>query len=56
MDGRLSSKEILLILKQFGPGYSRDPDIGALQAKLSIMLGVALRLEEFRPNEQKDPS
>lgn len=39
----LTSKEILLILNKLCPegGYSKDPEISKLQAKLSIMLEVA---------------
>lgn len=46
---RLTKDEILLILKAIekahGVGYSNDPKVAALQAKLSIMLEVAMRLE-----------
>ncbi len=32
--------------EKHGPGYSDDPAVGKLQAKLSIMLEAALRAEE----------
>ena len=42
---RLTKNEILLILdalrEQHGRGYAKDPAVGALQAKLSMMLEVA---------------
>jgi hypothetical protein len=49
----LSSKQIIVILdaleKQYGPGYSSEESngvhIGKLQARLSIMLEVALKSE-----------
>ncbi len=39
----LSKKEILILLDKLypGPGYSSDPEIAALQGKLSIMLHTA---------------
>ena len=48
---RLSSREITLILNalehKYGSGYSNDKEVGQLQAKLSIMLEVALRMEQI---------
>lgn len=40
---RLTKKELLLILQKLCPegGYSKDPEISALQAKLSILLSMA---------------
>jgi hypothetical protein len=40
----LTAEEILLILEKLADGkmgYSDDPKVGALQAKLSIMLSLA---------------
>lgn len=41
----LGQKEIRVLLdllrEKYGPGYSSDPVVGALQAKLSVMLEVA---------------
>ena len=45
----LTSEEVLLFLEllreKHGPGYSKDPKIGKLQAKLSILLEMAHRRE-----------
>lgn len=40
---RLTAEEIRIILKKLCPegGYSSDPEISALQAKLSILLEMA---------------
>lgn len=41
----LNVAEIQLLLdllrEKHGPGYAKDPEVGKLQAKLSIMLEVA---------------
>ncbi len=46
----LSKSEIALILEviseKYGMGYSDNPEVGALQAKLSIMLEMAMNKEE----------
>jgi len=49
----LTSKEIVLILEKIHPGfgYSKDPGVSVLQAKLSIMLEVAQR-REARDSEE----
>ena len=45
----LTSKEIRLILEalceKYGPGYSDEPGVGALQAKFSIMLEMTVNQE-----------
>lgn len=47
---RFTSRELLLILNalssQYGMGYSDNPEVGKLQAKLSIMLEVAAKMED----------
>jgi len=49
---RLTKDEIVMILnalsEKHGPGWSRDEKVGALQAKLSVMLEVAARMEDRR--------
>lgn len=51
---RLAAKEILIILEalreQHGIGYSKIPEVGRLQARLSIMLEVALKQEQENPS------
>lgn len=46
----MTREDILLVLEiieeKHGPGYSDDPKIGALQAKLSIMLQMKSDLTE----------
>ena len=46
----LTKADILLILRELekthGFGYSKDPEVGALQAKLSILLEMAVRREQ----------
>ena len=48
----LSVKEIQLILdllrNKYGPGYSLDPAVAQLQAKLSVMLEAKLRVANDR--------
>ena len=45
----LTKDEIMLVLnllaEKYGHGYSDVPDVGRLQAKLSIMLELARKLE-----------
>lgn len=45
----LSAKEIALLLDalqhKYGPGYSKEKEVGVLQAKLSIMAEVAMKVE-----------
>lgn len=45
----LSSEEILLILDliddKYGPGYSSEPNIAALQGHLSLLLEMARKRE-----------
>lgn len=46
----LTAAEIRLLLEalvaKYGPGYSTEPNVAALQAKLSVMLEAAQRREE----------
>jgi len=37
---------LTLMREKYGPGYSDDPQAGALQAKLSIMLEMASKLKK----------
>lgn len=41
---RLTKEEVQLLLRllreKYGPGYSEEPGVGQLQAKLSVMLEV----------------
>lgn len=49
MPPRFSVRELQLILEalstQYGRGYSDVPEVGRLQAKLSMLLEIAVRLE-----------
>lgn len=51
----LTTKEIYILLEalthQHGRGYSDDPEIGHLQAKLSIMGEVASQRESVMEND-----
>jgi hypothetical protein len=46
----LSAREIQIILEaireKYGPGYSDNPEIGSLQAKLSILMEMMGKKEE----------
>jgi hypothetical protein len=45
---QLSAREIQIVLEalrtKYGPGYAADKEVGQLQAKLSIMLEVRVRM------------
>ncbi len=53
----LTSKEIRMVLEalreKYGPGYSDEPGVGALQAKLSMMLEMAVNQEsKEKPSDE----
>ncbi len=53
---RLSAHELDLIFDalqaKYGRGWSKDQDVGRLQAKLSVMLEAATQRESMRQKEQ----
>jgi len=57
MNGQLTSAEVMLILDalsdKYGRGYSKVPEVGHLQAKLSILLEVAHRREDAESANSK---
>ena len=55
---RLTAKECQIIMEalgeKYGDGYSQEPEVGRLQAKLSIMAEAAMRAEQMKGGDNAE--